>query len=174
MFAGPVRDPDGDLVWEFAPVQTTSYRLHYAGEFGEFETRVEVAPRLELELEAGAGAQERVSVCVRAYASTALRGVTVTLQRRTAGSGWEPLRTLTLDRSLSAVAQVALGSSDVELRVRVPTTLRHASATNSAANSRSAALAAAVLAVRPALRIANRRWRRAAEESTDPCESIGW
>jgi hypothetical protein len=130
MFAGPVRDPDGDLVWEFAPVQTTSYRLHYAGEFGEFETRVEVAPRLELELEAGAGAQERVSVCVRAYASTALRGVTVTLQRRTAGSGWEPLRTLTLDRSLSAVAQVALGSSDVELRVRVPTTLRHASATS--------------------------------------------
>jgi hypothetical protein len=54
----------------------------------------------------------------------------VTLQRRTAGSGWEPLRTLTLDRSLSAVAQVALGSSDVELRVRVPTTLRHASATS--------------------------------------------
>jgi len=128
MFAGPVREPDGELVWEFAPLQTTFYRLHYAGEFGEFESRVEVAPRLELE---AGRAQDRVSVRVRAYASTALRGVTVTLERRTAGSGWEPLRTLTLDRSLSAAAKVAVGSSGAELRVRVPTTLRHASATSS-------------------------------------------
>ena len=81
MISGPIREPGGELVWEFAPVQTTSYRLHYAGTFGDFETRVEVAPRLELELQAGR-AQDRVSVRVRAYASSALRGVKVTLERR--------------------------------------------------------------------------------------------
>ena len=128
LVVGPVRESDGELVWEFAPVQTTFYRLHYAGAFGEFETRVEVAPRLELE--AGRGPQGDVTVRAQAHASTALRGVKVRLERRTAGSRWASLRTLTLDRSLSAVAQVTVGSSDVELRAIVPSTLRHASATS--------------------------------------------
>ena len=89
MVAGPVRESDGELVWEFAPVQTTFYRLHYVGAFGEFETWVEVAPRLELELEPGQ-ARGRLALRVHAYASTALRGVKVALERRTTGSGWQP------------------------------------------------------------------------------------
>ena len=129
MISGPIREVDGGLVYEFAPLQTTYYRLHYFGEFGEFETRVEVAPRLELELEPGR-ARGRASVRLRAHASTALRGARVTLERRTASSGWEPLRTLTLDRTLSAVAQIAVNSSDAELRASVPSTLRHAPATS--------------------------------------------
>jgi hypothetical protein len=128
MISGPIREQGGDLVWEFAPVQTTSYRLHYAGTFGDFETRVEVAPRLELELEAGRGAHDEVSVRAQAHASNALRGVKVTLERRTVGWRWASLRTVTLDRSLSAVAQVTVGSGDVELRAILPSTLRHASA----------------------------------------------
>lgn len=123
LLAGPVREPNGTLVYEVAPPETTGYRLHFAGDFGQFTT-IEVAPKLELTR--GRARNGRVPVAVQAEATRSLQGTTVTLERRN-GATWKTLRTLTLDEDLVAFTRIAV-TGTIELRARVQATTHYAAA----------------------------------------------
>jgi len=123
VLAEPVREPDGTLVYELAPPETTGYRLYFMSDFGEFTT-VEVAPKLELTR--GQARNGRVLVAVHAEAARSLQGTTVALERRVRAT-WKLLRTLTLDEDLVAFTRIPVSGS-IELRARVRATTHYAAA----------------------------------------------
>jgi len=133
VISGPTRDANGDLVYEVSPKMTTSYRLMFLGNFGEFTT-IEVAPRLELEL-LRRTTGPRVAVRVRVHADASLVGARVDLERQTA-LGWERLTSLKLGGNLTAVTRVRLNARALRLRAALPATARYGASASPAVSVR--------------------------------------